>query len=283
MLYNIYNAVKNQTAKPSKIKGTRQAFTLIELLVVIAIIAILAALLLPALSSAQERGRRAACADNLRQIGIGITAYAGDNNDYVLSCRSEDGTGSATVMEPYNQHAIDQPQAVQAQMVYLNVNDTNSTVWACPDLGMGSVSYNTTTAPPQWQLGYQYFGGIYWWYNIATGTTDSAGLASRSPVKLALSKPGWALAADLVCKDPTASGNHWADTSGVNKVAHQRPGASYPDGSNHLFADGSVAWNKWENLLQITTFNTSDRLFFFYQQDLGSITSAMMPALKPTP
>jgi prepilin-type N-terminal cleavage/methylation domain-containing protein/prepilin-type processing-associated H-X9-DG protein len=60
-------------------------FTLIELLVVIAVVAVLIAILIPAASVARERGQRAVCQSNLRQLTLAWTLYADEHNGRLAS------------------------------------------------------------------------------------------------------------------------------------------------------------------------------------------------------
>ncbi len=79
----------NNSPAPGQVKHA--CFTLIELLVVIAIIAILAAMLLPALQSARERGKASVCRGNMKNIGTYMMTYTADNNDFMPHAISSGG------------------------------------------------------------------------------------------------------------------------------------------------------------------------------------------------
>ncbi|MBM3839192.1 MAG: prepilin-type N-terminal cleavage/methylation domain-containing protein [Verrucomicrobia bacterium] len=73
--------IKRLHARPASGRGM-VAFTLIELLVVITIIALLASLLLPTLSRSKSAGQSIKCRNNLRQLGVTLTLFVGDQEFY---------------------------------------------------------------------------------------------------------------------------------------------------------------------------------------------------------
>lgn len=108
------------------------AFTLIELLVVIAVIAILAALLLPSLSQAKERGKSIRCVSNLRQLGQATMLYAGDNDD-ALPWSHRNWVAPSSAAEVANYFDPSTPDfrtnAYWQLVIYLGGNDG---LWQCP-------------------------------------------------------------------------------------------------------------------------------------------------------
>jgi prepilin-type N-terminal cleavage/methylation domain-containing protein len=87
----------------------RKEFTLIELLVVIAIIAILAAMLLPALQQARERGMSVTCVNNMKTLGNAISFYAADNNSWWPGYCSSGGAKKAPYLNYFFWSTARQP------------------------------------------------------------------------------------------------------------------------------------------------------------------------------
>ena len=213
----------------------RVAFTLIELLVVIAIIAILAALLTPALRDARLRALTSLCASNLRQLTIGVNAFAHDHDGRLL--------GDALVEDPniawwdgnspyFNLNKHEDPK-------FMEYFGDSRKIFFCPDGVRREKTHWRANGTTFVSWGYHYLGPARWIRRQDGATATGSGFfdyPERDDDNA--HTPLWA---DL---------NFWYDTGGFGWYYTSHPGANNwrdgtavePTGRNLARLGGAVEW-----------------------------------------
>ncbi len=237
--------------RPKSFASRREvAFTLIELLVVIAIIAILAGLLLPALASAKEKSKRAACKSNMHQAILAVHMYGNDNRERVPLGQDS--------QSPPQWHSVRISHSGYTNLVQYSGNEK---ILDCPNIQFGTQT--RASALYGYLIGYQYLGAAVDNSWPAVGPD-----VWHSPRKLTESGTNYIL----------ADANHWG-MDGFILVPHGKTGGLLQNGSSFMrlaagstpkqlgasggnvgYLDGSVAW---KNIQQMRTNRASSYVYYY--------------------
>lgn len=210
-----------------------QGFTLIEMLTVIAIIAVLTALLIPSFRSFQDRSAMTKCASNLRQIGVALFSYAGDNNGNLPPMDTSGGANQnglwSRAIWPYAGYS-------EASWKYPE-NDLQGSVGTDRNIFHCPVTKSGKTAPvPGLNINGNRFS-----YAL-NGDLASSGPVSGTP----LAKVGRRVGTAMVMESSFGYGgrNYYWNYYGL--IPHS-------SGCNILFYDGHVDFRKLENIPRTKT------------------------------
>jgi prepilin-type N-terminal cleavage/methylation domain-containing protein/prepilin-type processing-associated H-X9-DG protein len=209
-------------------KHTRPSgFTLIELLAVIALILLLMSLLLPVIGAAREKGYRIVCASNMRQLQLGATRYASDQDGRL--------PGSGTGVHPdvdwiVMNIATDTLQSVTNGSIWKYVVDER--VYRCPTHPFKD--YIRTYSMNNFLNGQ---GGWGWDSNLTARTMGMVPQPASTISFIEEPDPRKYLMGSWIVYADTGNINGWVDPVGF---WHQ-------DGCNMGFVDGHVEYWKWQD------------------------------------
>jgi prepilin-type processing-associated H-X9-DG protein len=224
--------------------------TLVELMVVVAMTGILTAMMLPALSTAKEKSRRAVCKNNERQIINQLQIFS-ENEEFLPSCADDKG----------QYHSI-----ILSDAVFTNLTDYagSSDIFYCPNVVFGSGPVSQRIPNIGIVIGYSY---------LATNIAGSAKApdVTVEPMKMP-NTPNYLLVADANFWTPSSASSGYFPPA-MKMAPHTPMGAAIKQGTtftvglpgdslasigaaggNSAFADGHV---EWRTLSQMHTNSAS--------------------------
>jgi prepilin-type N-terminal cleavage/methylation domain-containing protein/prepilin-type processing-associated H-X9-DG protein len=201
----------------------RRGFTLVELLVVIGIIAVLVAILLPALTRAQEQAKTTQCLSNLRQIGQALQMYVVESGGYLppghVANPNSDGMG----LDNWATILVGRKMLTAPSQVNFDANESRGeSVLRCPS-GL-DVKRDTNT-------------GIFGSGHEPTSQTDARGATFWRRVSLQGANK-WLATGQMI--DTWYAVNAWDNGKGDNPDSYNKAQRPFPFRKIRRNADGSV-------------------------------------------
>jgi prepilin-type N-terminal cleavage/methylation domain-containing protein/prepilin-type processing-associated H-X9-DG protein len=237
----------------------RRGFTLIELLVVISIIGILVGLLLPAVNSAREAGRRTQCQNNMRNLGLAMVNFSTSKNQFPNSAVFQDANGTAWASSNTAKSLTNPPTSVKTTWLHswvidilpyidaqdmFNAWDKNSWYGATTTLGTGLPSNLTigntgigvlrcpddfTAQPNQGNLSYAVNSG----FSFAITPTNAIGFLGTADGSTS----------DFLTTNYTFTSGNINNASVVQRMGVMFPGTGGVDTSTPPNPGGDNAWD----------------------------------------
>lgn len=227
-----------------RLRPVRRGFTLIELLVVIAIVAILAAFLFPVFGRARENARRASCANNLHQIGLGLLQYLQENDD-TMPASAYGGAGDSNSSTAYK----------WMDAIYPNVR--SESLFVCPSDGTAKYTYNKNIQTPEQGRQYGSYGQNGAYRDNGDNQTPPRSAPAYTIKMSQIVAPGGTVWATDINSGTEGNGNYgfsWANAATQPAIAPTAPRQldaiieRHLETTNVLWCDGHVKAQRLDRL-----------------------------------